>query len=121
MLKEINNTRQIPGEQSRRWFSSTKSDLIVWYNQIKEPVGFQLCYDKNKQEKQFTWKLGGTSNHTAIDAGENVGINYKQTPIHVADGIPDYNYIKKQFQDESGQLPPEIIKMVIYALSNINT
>ena len=97
VLQEINNTRQIPGEKYRRWFSSTKSDLIVWYNQIKEPVGFQLCYDKNQHEKQFTWKLGGASDHTAIDTGENVGINYKQTPIHVADGTPDYTYIKKQF------------------------
>lgn len=121
MLKEINNTRQIPDEHPRRWFSSTKNDLIVWYNQNDEPAGFQFCYDKNEHEKSFTWKLDGTSNHTAIDTGEHAVTNYKQTPIHVADGIPDYSYIKKQFLDESSELPSEIIEMVIYALSSTNS
>lgn len=118
MLKEIIKPRQIPGEPARRWFSSSNIDLFVWYDQHEKLVGFQICYDKNKQEKQFTWKSDGTSNHTAIDTGEDVGINYKQTPIHVSDGIPDYNYIKKQFLNESGKLPPEIIDIVTYVLSN---
>ena len=48
-------------------------------------------------------------------------MNYKQSPIHVADGIPDYDYIKEQFLSDSGELPDEIIKMVIDALSNTNT
>ena len=121
MLKEFNNTRQTPGEHHRRWFSSSKNDLFVWYKQNMEMLGFQFCYDKNKQEKSFTWKLDGTSEHTAIDTGEDIGVNYKQTPIHVADGIPDYDYIKEQFLSESGELPDEIIKMVIDALSNTNS
>lgn len=120
MLKEIKSTRQIPGENARRWFTSDKSDLFVWYNQNREPVGFQLCYDKNKQEKSFIWKSDKTSNHTAIDSGEHTGIHYKQTPIHVADGIPDYIYIRKQFLNESDGLPHEIIEMVIQALSDTN-
>ena len=117
MLKEIKKTRQIPDEHYRRWFSSTKNDLIVWYDQNKELVGFQFCYDKTNNEKSLIWKFDGTHDHTAIDAGEDVGMNYKQTPIHVADGVPDYSYMKEQFLNESDELPSEIIKMVVHALS----
>ena len=118
MLKEIKKTRQIEGEHPRRWFSSSKLDLVVWYGQNGELIGFQLCYDKTDDEKSYTWKFGSTSEHTGIDSGEFGGMNFKQTPILVTDGIPDYCYIKEEFLSESSELPEDIINMVTYALSN---
>ena len=53
MLREIEKTRQIAGEPTRRWFSDTSMDLIVWVEQ-ESAVGFQLTYDKPHAEKAVT-------------------------------------------------------------------
>ena len=118
MLREIKYTHQVKGEYKRRWFSSRNQDLVVWYSDDNKLIGFQLCYDKTRDEKSYTWKFGGSSEHTGIDSGEYGGMNFKQTPILVADGIPDYCYIQQEFLSESSDLPKEITNMVTYALSN---
>ena len=42
MLKEYTHVRQIQGESKRRWFSDRYFDLIVWFGEQDEIVGFQL-------------------------------------------------------------------------------
>jgi len=115
MLKEIKKTRQIPGERPRRWFTSISMDLIVWYKDLKAD-GFELCYDKELQEKSVTWNTGEKLTYSAISAGENVGIKYKETPIHVPGGTPDFEYIKNLFLTESQKLPVEIKELVLDVL-----
>ena len=125
MLTELIHPRQIHGEPTRRWFTSPAMDLIVWHDANAKPTGFQLCYDKGSSEKAITWHEGGQLVHTAINDGESMGINmsidtrirYKESPILVADGAPDYAYITGYFLSQSAKLPAEISELVIRALS----
>jgi hypothetical protein len=44
--------------------------LIVWYDEVNLPVGFQLCYGKEKSERALTWNAPAKYNHMAVDDGE---------------------------------------------------
>ncbi len=102
---------------------SPAMDLIVWHDTNEKPIGFQLCYDKGSSEKAITWHEGGQLTHTAINDGEgmdmsmNTGIKYKESPILVADGSPDYVYITEHFSRQSAKLPADIAELVLRALS----
>ena len=86
MLREILNVSQVPGTHSR-WFASTFLDLIVWYDKDMAITGFQLCYDKGREEKALTWRRDSGYSHNKIDDGEGRAYRQKMTPILVADGV----------------------------------
>ena len=71
MLKEYKRVRQIKGEAQRRWFSDDFFDLIVWFDESKNIVGFQLCYDILKISRALTWHQDGGYSHNRVDDGEN--------------------------------------------------
>ena len=87
MLTETKNVRQIDGEPRRRWFWNDYFDIIVWFSDDNEIIGFQLCYDKSKRQRVLTWNKGTGYSHDKIDDGEGDPGKPKGTPILMADGI----------------------------------
>ena len=55
MLREIQKTRQIPGEPRGRWFSGSNMDLFIRLNDDDEVVSYQLTYDEPHAQKALTW------------------------------------------------------------------
>ena len=55
MLTEFKGVRQREEEGIRRWFFNNYFDLIIWYDNSNQIEGFQLCYDKENNEKALTW------------------------------------------------------------------
>ncbi len=104
MLVEFNNVRQIPDEGLRRWFKDEEFDLIVWYEN-DEITGFQLCYNKLKEEKALTWFKSGSYIHNKIDDGEEPYCN-KMTPVLVQDGVFDKTKIAEKFKRHAGNIEP---------------
>ena len=86
MLREIANVRQVEGEPRRRWFSDERLDLVVWEDEAQGIIGFQLCYDKQRDEHALTWIAGFGFSHGQVDAGEGRPGRYKGTPIVVNEG-----------------------------------
>ncbi len=84
MLTEIDAVRQYPGERKRRWFTSPEMDLFVWMGRGQAPVKFQLCYDKDQNEKALTWSKAGGYTHENVDPGEPVGLGYKKAAVLVS-------------------------------------
>jgi hypothetical protein len=113
MLWEIPRVRQIPGEPRRRWFNSRAFDLIVWYDEVNSPVGFQLCYGKEKSERALPWNPPAKYNHMAVDDGEGRTFHHKATPILVPDGHFDASAVCEAFVRESTQLPRDIVDLVV--------
>ena len=69
MLVEIENVRQVPGEEHRRWFVDENTDLIVWYNSPGDRItGFQLCYDKKAVQRCLTWQINETGSKPHLSA-----------------------------------------------------
>lgn len=70
MLREL-NTKQNAGEYFRRWFNDELFDLFAWYDDEGSPVGFQLCYDKDRRESALTYLDGLGYTLNAVDSGED--------------------------------------------------
>jgi hypothetical protein len=112
MLKELEDIRQIEGEPKRRWFADLYFDLIVWFSEDNEIQGFQLCYDKDNNERALTWRRSSVYTHHRVDDGEGNPGRYKATPILIADGIFDYRVIADRFLKESNEIDSAISKFV---------
>jgi hypothetical protein len=111
MLSEVSNPRQIEGEGRRRWFSDNYFDLIVWHDESGELTGFQLCYDKTRDERALTWRRNEGYNHERVDDGEVPG-RAKMSPVLVPDGAFARSEIAERFQAESEQIDPQIRALV---------
>jgi hypothetical protein len=112
VLFEVRNTRQIENEGLRRWFTDPYFDLIVWYDREGTAIaGFQLCYDKERDERALTWRRGQGFDHKRIDDGEVSG-RMKMTPVLVPDGTFDYAAIAERFRRESRKIDPEVREFV---------
>jgi hypothetical protein len=118
MLYEIENVRQIAGENFRRWFSDEIFDLIVWYSVRDQIIGFQLCYRSGIAEKALTWFHDKGYTHHSIDDGENHPSCFKMTPILVQDGVFESGYILNLFKEAGDKIDTEIVNFVCNAIKN---
>ena len=112
MLKELKHVSQISGEPRRRWFADDFFDLIVWYDDNNELSGFQLCYNRDKNERALTWRRHSTYTHHRVDDGETKP-QRKATPILVADGTFDYKAVADRFNREGKNIERAVYKFVL--------
>lgn len=112
MLKENKRVRQIKGEAKRRWFSDEYFDLIVWFDNDDNIVGFQLCYDISHTHRALTWRQETGYSHHRVDDGESRPGKIKATPILVADGVFEYDKIAAKFKKESRQLEKDMATFI---------
>ena len=108
MLTEYRKVSQYAGERHRRWFQSPDEDLIVWFDADGSIYGFQLCYDRLKTEMALTWTRDEGYSHLKVDDGETTPLEFKRTPILVADGVFDANSVLARFLAISSALPNDI-------------
>ena len=103
MLAEIKNVRQIPGEDTRRWFVDENTDLIVWFSPPdgKTISGFQLCYDKKSVQRCLTWQKDSSAGTSLLSAD---GRYSKRRALRLFDSI-------------SEELPEEISTLVRLVLA----
>jgi hypothetical protein len=120
MLKELKNVSQIPGEPQRRWFADDFFDLIVWYDDQYDVSGFQLCYNKEMDERALTWKRQSSYTHHRVEDGE-AKPQRKATPILVADGKFDYKVIADRFIEESKEIDQVVSEFVLEKIRRYKT
>jgi hypothetical protein len=121
-MKEMKDTRQIPGEGFRRWFNDDLFDLFVWYADKNSPApsGFQLCYGKSdtggiRTDRALTWKPGEGFSHNAIDTGRYSATEHR-SPILVADGLFPKERIVPEFDARSEGIDPAVRDFVLSKL-----
>jgi len=98
----------------------TYMDLIIWYLSDGGIYGFQLCYDKEADERSLTWLHTGSFTHTRIDSGETGPMEAKCTPMPVAGGIYDYAVVRQEFLSRSVLMEPELSGFVLLKLAEAN-
>ncbi len=110
MLYEIKDVQQEENSPFCRWFADRDFDLFIWINPDDTYFGFQLCYQKNKDEKALTWKKTSGFVHERVDLGSRERANV--TPILVSDGVFPKDRIARLFQEKSKEIDPEISEFV---------
>ena len=111
MLREILNTRQIPGDLPRRWFTDEDMDLVVWFDQ-DTIAGFQLSYDKLRSERALTWKRCSGFRHESVDDGEGRPGRYKAAPLMLADGDFAAAEVARRFKHSGAEIDRDIVLFV---------
>lgn len=117
MLKEIQNPRQNLNEK-RRVFTDAFFDLYVWFTDTHEISGFQLCYDKDKFERAFTWTADYGYTHLKVDDGEGPNAAFKMKPVLMLDGVFDGKAIAEKFKAESSLIDDDIVSFVSAKIEN---
>ncbi len=118
MLKEFEGVSQHK-EGHRRYFYDDFFDLFIWYNEKSQnPIGFQLCYNKNVDEHSIIWDVDNNYLHSAIDTGENNPGCAKQSPISISDGYFDKNDIGNKFFTNGKEIDQDIFDLVYNKILN---
>ncbi len=95
----------------RRWFAGAGMELIAWFDDEEEVVGFQFCYEKQGRELAITWRRGKGFQHSAVDSGEQ-NPTRKKAPILAADEPFDAEYVSARFEAVGVDVPGPIAHLV---------
>lgn len=94
-------------------------DLYIWFDTADEPIGFQFCYDKGRNEHALTWLADSGFSHMRVDAGEPAGaLHYKHSPVLTLDGAIDMARIEALFRQVSNHLPEPVVRFVLERLTS---
>ena len=116
MLPDTPITRK-PGQPPRKWMSDDFFDLIVWYAPDQSVHGFQLCYDKDEEEKAITWIRGKGLQHSLVDTGEVLPTE-NHSPVLVHGGAFPATRVRGEFLRRSVNLSPKLRRLVLSKLSS---
>ncbi|MBI5898623.1 MAG: hypothetical protein HZB40_05310 [Rhodocyclales bacterium] len=115
-LRELPRVQQVTGEARRRWFHGHEMDLVIWEGAEGAPLGFQLAYDKHRNEHSIEWRAGRGFVHYQVDDGEAMALS-KETPFLYHDGAFERDRVLAQFLAVAGGLPATIREFVAARLS----
>ena len=113
MLTEVLKVKQNPGEPVRRWFTSPSLDLFLWYDEDKNIIQFQICYDKGPNEQALTWHHQHGVSHHAVDDGENRSFRMKSTPIMTKSSDFDVVKIVADFEALAGDIEHKTVQFIL--------
>ena len=123
-LTENKSVRQRSDEGYRRWFLNEYFDIIFWYNKKGgNLLGFQVCYNKNVDEKAFTWEKKTRSHHFVnTDLNENRSKRETMmTAILKGDAGSIKNEVRKNLIKYSGELDKDLINLIIEKIEEYNS
>ncbi len=110
-LRELPRVRQVAGEPRRRWFHGHEMDLVVWEGEDGALLGFQLAYDKHRDEHSIAWRAGRGFAHYLVDDGEAAPLA-NETPFLHPDGAFERDRVLADFLAAAAALPPGIAGFV---------
>ena len=115
MLRAIKTDKPDPDDLQRLWFCDPDNDLFIWLDN-DQPVAFQFCYHKRKDEHTINWGTKRELIHEKIDNGETHLISYKMTPIMVPNGKIDQHQTSQLFKDISQNIEPKLAEFILQKL-----
>lgn len=121
MLKEISDVTQIRGEPRRRWFADKLLDLIVWMDERREIIGFQLCYRERGEECAVDWRPVNGLTHFRVDSGEIRPGRHKSAPVLLPRSAPAQARLAELFAARSADLEPGLALFVTTRLQDAPT
>jgi hypothetical protein len=116
MLREIQSVKQNRDELFRRWFEDDFFDLFVWYDQQEKISGFQLCYEKCRDEHALTWREDCGYALDRIDSGER-SVWETSTPVLLPSNDLPPEKVIETFVARSEAVDPQLVEFVVQKIS----
>lgn len=104
--------KHVANDLDRRWMSDDYFDLIVWYEPSGAIHGFQLCYERNRNERALTWTRQKGFRHSGIDSGEQCPLGNATPVLRKGAAFPAAK-VQREFAARSKSLPAEIRELVL--------
>lgn len=118
MLRELPDARPPQGQPRRRWFFCHEIDVVVFEDE-QGICGFQLAYDKHRNEHSLTWNRIRGFAHYVVDDGEPfAGVN--DTPFLYANGPFERDRVLQRFLSLASEVPPGIASFIEGKLRELN-
>ena len=118
MLRESKAVVQNKGEPRRRWFFDDTFDLLVWFNERRSPVGYQLTYPTDDGERVLTLFPNGELNHNRVDEGAS-GLKHDMMPLLTRDGHFAIDRVLPEFYRRAEQLDFETFSIVVNGMKRL--
>ncbi|MBN1378301.1 MAG: hypothetical protein JXA04_03615 [Gammaproteobacteria bacterium] len=114
MLEEVLiNSKPEPDE--RRWFSSARADLYVWWNKSGDIDRFEYCHKIGPAEYSLRWHTHSGIEYALVDDGEATPLK-NNTPIAVMSGEPDWDDVLAHFRREGQTIDAYLYRFVLHKL-----
>lgn len=78
MLRKLNSKNS----KDQIWYCDDDWDLVVWVNDDQSPRGFQICYDRDNEEKALTFAHGEFSHELVDEGNDEPHTNHSPTLDH---------------------------------------
>ena len=101
---------------SKRWFSSKKMDLFVWFDVGSRVDSFQLSVDKEGSERAIIWDRDSGLSLNRVEDGSRPG-KHPGSPIFVPCNDVDLNEVMKKFQQQASDIDIEVANAVLDLMS----
>ena len=111
MLAEIPHVKQYEPTRRRRWFQDDYFDLFVWQDDQGAFTGFQLCYDRSRQQRALSWSVETGWRHEGVNQPEEKP-GRAMSALFVADGVLDRCALADRFRDAAVKLPEDVRRFV---------
>lgn len=112
MLRRIHGVRQDDAAKQRAWFQDEFFDLFVWTEASGAVTAFQLCYDRQGDERVLAWSEANGFLHRRIDSGEESPVK-NMSPILVMDGHFAAGGVGGEFAARSTDLDPRVREFLL--------
>lgn len=112
MLKEATNVTQIDGDPRRRWFWNNYLDLVVWFDDMDEIIGFQLYYDRHGDQAGLTWKEPSGYSQDNFEVREDPAGTYKPEAVIGFESMVRKEKIAEVFRKESLTVDKRIVDFI---------
>lgn len=109
MLKKLNSKNS----KDQIWYCDDDWDLVVWVNADQSPRGFQICYDRDEEEKALTFANGEFSHELVDDGMDSPNTNHSPT---LENKVPfNAKKILKEFESKS-----EFVEKIYFEYIKVN-
>lgn len=118
MLLRTAITDELHREPLTHWYTDEYADLYVWFDSAGAIAGFQLCYNKSRDEHSLTWKSSVGYAHNRIDAGDDSPLR-NQTPVVLPDGLCPLDQLRREFARRADKVEPAVREFISAALDPV--
>ena len=113
-----NETKQVDGQDRRRWFSDEDHDLIVWETESGDISAFQVCYRIGGEERAITWNEKEGVGFAKVDAGDQTA-EKNRTPVLIPTQEKPSNDALSRFRSVSSGIQSGLRKFILEKISSL--